>query len=283
MQRQWSQRTVKAGVVTLCLLFVVSMYLGTHSCDNSDKLLQLLKNIQTVFAEHDVPWLLEGGSLLGAVRDGSMIPHEFDNDINIWKGDLDRVLALHDEFASRFGYTLYAADDYIFVKALLNIYYFEWNPHLTLVCARIYDKNLWLYTDIYCDQIIQPSELNEVLEKIDRPPPAKDIKYAWTGGDDMGALRRYSDVYPSKMLQFADVIMPVPKNPEAVLLRQYGETWRSPQPKGVKVFFCSRAMRTVYSLSWLVQLGIVGLLCGFCVHSMGWLPRGTSFRGTQSI
>lgn len=41
-----------------------------------------------------LPWWLDYGSVLGAVRHGGMVPHDKDGDIGMMQGDLERVLQL---------------------------------------------------------------------------------------------------------------------------------------------------------------------------------------------
>lgn len=49
-----------------------------------------------------VRYFIAGGTLLGAVRTGNLIPHDIDFDLDCFKEDEDRILASADMFA-RFG------------------------------------------------------------------------------------------------------------------------------------------------------------------------------------
>lgn len=58
---------------------------------------------------------LDYGSLLGAWRDGGIIPWEFDLDMGVMLEDCDKYLALKDALAKD-GLTLYKRGDYVPAK-----------------------------------------------------------------------------------------------------------------------------------------------------------------------
>ena len=60
--------------------------------DMQDLCLELLKFIDNVCVKHDIPYWLEFGTLLGAVRHEGFIPWDDDVDIGIMKNDLNRFL-----------------------------------------------------------------------------------------------------------------------------------------------------------------------------------------------
>jgi phosphorylcholine metabolism protein LicD len=66
------------------------------------RLYQTLKIVDQIFTEHNIPYWIDGGTLLGAVRHGGIIPWDYDADIEIFDTDRERVLALKEEFA-RYG------------------------------------------------------------------------------------------------------------------------------------------------------------------------------------
>jgi len=54
---------------------------------NESLLLELLKQVIEVFENHKITYWLDGGTLLGAVRDGKFI--DWDNDIDLGSWDMD--------------------------------------------------------------------------------------------------------------------------------------------------------------------------------------------------
>ena len=50
-----------------------------------------------------ISFALEGGTLLGAVREGKMLAFEFDNDISIKKEDFDKLKPLKAVFLQKYG------------------------------------------------------------------------------------------------------------------------------------------------------------------------------------
>ena len=55
-----------------------------------------------VSAKAGIEFALEGGSLLGAIREGTMLLHEYDNDITIRAADLEKLRGLRQVFRDRY-------------------------------------------------------------------------------------------------------------------------------------------------------------------------------------
>lgn len=58
---------------------------------------QLLFYIDKLFTEHDIIYWIDYGTLLGAVRDGAMIPWDTDIDIGILAPDIEKIFALENQ------------------------------------------------------------------------------------------------------------------------------------------------------------------------------------------
>jgi LicD family protein len=65
----------------------------------TDKLFQLLVQLHDTLDRHGIWHSLLFGTLLGAVRDGELIPWDHDLDLLIHRADIDRVVALNEELA----------------------------------------------------------------------------------------------------------------------------------------------------------------------------------------
>jgi lipopolysaccharide cholinephosphotransferase len=72
---------------------------------NTGLIYQMLKVIDQLFTEHNIPYWIDGGTVLGAVRHQGIIPWDDDADLVYYIEDEERILALSDEFA-KYGFIL---------------------------------------------------------------------------------------------------------------------------------------------------------------------------------
>ena len=70
---------------------------------NHKELVRALKVTKHIFDEHDIPFWLNYGTLLGAVREGKIISYDSDIDIGTWFSQTKKIYKLRDEF-SKWGY-----------------------------------------------------------------------------------------------------------------------------------------------------------------------------------
>ena len=54
----------------------------------------ITKDIAAICEENGIPYMLGGGSALGAVRHGGFIPWDDDLDVNVYRKDIDRISLL---------------------------------------------------------------------------------------------------------------------------------------------------------------------------------------------
>ena len=72
-----------------------------------NELVNGLLALKQVFDKHNIPFWLEGGTLLGAVREGKMIAWDNDVDISMWFDEVFKVLDTQKDL-QQLGYELYA-------------------------------------------------------------------------------------------------------------------------------------------------------------------------------
>jgi phosphorylcholine metabolism protein LicD len=63
---------------------------------NKAVLLAMMEKIHDAFSKNNIKYFVDGGSLLGAVRDGGIIPYDDDIDIGVLDRDFERVIPLLD-------------------------------------------------------------------------------------------------------------------------------------------------------------------------------------------
>jgi|SRR5579859_424517 len=87
----------------------------------TEHLLELVDHVHAVLARHRVRHWLDFGTLLGAVRDGELIPWDTDADFGILARDAEGVLALRDELEQD-GHALFVGD-----PAVIRVLFSETN------------------------------------------------------------------------------------------------------------------------------------------------------------
>jgi phosphorylcholine metabolism protein LicD len=70
-----------------------------------NKILEGYKVLHNIFEKNNIFYIIEGGTLLGAVRNEKLIPWDDDGDVFVWKKDQKKIMTLVDEF-SKYGYLL---------------------------------------------------------------------------------------------------------------------------------------------------------------------------------
>jgi len=65
---------------------------------NEHKAIEILTDVKDTFERHNVTFWLDCGTLLGAIRDGKMIPWDHDLDIGMWYRDLDKINNAVEDF-----------------------------------------------------------------------------------------------------------------------------------------------------------------------------------------
>jgi hypothetical protein len=80
-------------------------------------LIDLLKQVKHVLDEHNIEFWLECGTLLGAIRNGTLIPWEHDLDFGVWSEKVsdNTKLSIAQKF-SEIGFKVFVTDNYITIK-----------------------------------------------------------------------------------------------------------------------------------------------------------------------
>jgi phosphorylcholine metabolism protein LicD len=105
---------IAIGIAVGCLLLVILILRKSHSVntitqENVNGLYRTLYFFDKIMTENGIPYFISCGTLLGAIRNGGLIPWDNDIDIGMQSEDISRLLALKDEFAKH-GITLPKTD-----------------------------------------------------------------------------------------------------------------------------------------------------------------------------
>lgn len=226
------------------------------------RMLHILKVVDSICQKHGIQYVLDGGTLLGAVRHGGFIPWDDDLDITVMRKDLKRLRKiLPKELPSDLVYQDCTTD-----------------KNFPFLIAKVRDRNSCLFEElewsrrikekgIYIDII--PMEdmpsltwkkkldywyghcvrgVHHYANKKDTLLSAIVLPFSWAlvtvtrfvnvfrHADQVahvygwGAYNSFSkkDLYPIKRMQFEDMQVCVPSNPDAVLSRLFGDYMQIP-------------------------------------------------------
>lgn len=175
------------------------------SLKDKKDLLYLMKKIHKIFVENEIEYFAVFGTLLGAVRHYGFVPWDDDIDIAVMRKDVDKVLALSEDF-KKVNITMQVSKD--------DEEYKECKKKKLTKCCTI---NL-LYKSFICDIFIMFEMKNGILQY------ASPIwRYAENGGANGYFYKK--DTYPLRLVPFEDTHIYIPKHPFGMLRRAYGDKW----------------------------------------------------------
>jgi len=180
---------------------------------NKAVLLAMMEKIHDAFNKNNIKYFVDGGSLLGAVRDGGIIPYDDDIDIGVLDRDFPRVIPLLD----------------VVFKAGLTI------PHATLNI----DDPLKAFTERTSKDMIKVAVSgmwmkNNETGQIYGTPTIDIFKYTKAGDvvklANLKDRRRFpncyylkTELYPLKEYKFNHITVLGANNPLGYLYRYYGK------------------------------------------------------------
>lgn len=127
------------GLVLLLVSFLLALGWYKSVCDTRSHLKPLLQRATVALDEVHIEYFLDFGTLLGAVRDHDIIPHEYDVDLTLSDEGCSRLPGLRQEFAKH-GLRLYTWDEWIPQK--YNRFLGS-DGYVHVPCARFYNDELW--------------------------------------------------------------------------------------------------------------------------------------------
>lgn len=217
-------------IVIVILIFILSVYNANEKFgevkfdvlkkyvvkkETRDKILNGFKVIHEIFNKHNIFYVIEGGALLGAVRNNKLIPWDDDGDISVWKKDQDKIMSLASEF-DKYGFVL---SDTVHPRVL----------RLLLDKQKQYPFiDLFLYEPPY-----QESNNNRVVRCLPENKedinngvtcdknsccyPDRSVDWWWKNSYNV------NDLFPRKIYKLNDIEVWGPNNPIPYIKGWYGE------------------------------------------------------------
>ncbi len=225
------------------------------------RMLEILKVVDTICQEHHIEYVLDGGSLLGAVRHKGFIPWDDDLDITVMHKDFKRLRKiLPEELPSYLIYQDYTTD-----------------PNYPTLVAKVRDKRSYFYEDEWTDHLKEKGIFIDIIPMEEIPNLLWKKKLDYWYGHCLRGVHNYAgtkdkilsisvlpfvwllvistrlvnyflrtdqvahvygwraynsfskkDLYPIRRMQFEDMQVCVPNNPDAVLTKLFGDYMQIP-------------------------------------------------------
>lgn len=214
------------------------------------KMIPLLKEVKKAFDAYNIPFWLEGGTLLGAIRDGKVIPWDDDIDLAAFYDEAFREIGNISKYFFNLGFDVFNSRTKIsFRKKDVSLSIFLYDHGDYIKRAKVTRKNKLVKNFYYSfmQGLIAPhrdyihkmslrQRLIQITKNIMMSLPGKQQIYElllrfW---DKTGLLIVYdinvsSDcVKKFKRINFCDIKVNVPIKSEKYLEHFYGKEWRIP-------------------------------------------------------
>ena len=157
------------------------------------KLLDILRYMASLLRDNNIPFWLGFGTLLGAVREGKIIPWDTDIDLGFWEKDAEKIIGLTDTIKKDgYGFRVRNAGDTILQIIIGH------SPN----CTRSLCMDSWRVDGF----------LAECIEYPNSNCPAQCL-------DKENMIE----------LEFEGEKLPAPAQPEIILKNFYGADWKTPR------------------------------------------------------
>lgn len=193
-----NQPGITVFVLALALIMMYRVYKHLNDtpvaplCAVHPLLRLLLNRLNTICEKHQIQYWADSGTLLGAVREGGIIPHDDDVDICMTKHQIDRLMSVIDTTKD---------SEVKLYKANFPVYKFEFVgiDRAWIDIFEVEDQdNVFRYKERECQEV-WPNFWNNKIDLFPLQRAKLDSEYVW-----------------------------IPKNPIPYLERCYGKDWQTP-------------------------------------------------------
>lgn len=212
----------------------------------ADQLYQIMEITDRILRKNNIPYSIEGGSLLGAVRHKGLIPWDDDGDFDVLQSDLEKIKALAPEF-SKYGLEVIDVPGWglqVFYEQSPELINTNWNgkkskkPFLDLISIAPVTVVEWkrkieaVKAQIKKEEIQGSEVLNPKLKEIDKIKiEMNDDEIVYVSGQDVGFhdypgyhVTREEWEGPRKVMPFGHLKLLAYQNPIPYLNRTY-DNW----------------------------------------------------------
>lgn len=200
-----------------------------------DKKTEIIFECASILNASSLKWWLEGGTLLGAVRDHRPIPWDDDIDFSLFSSDRDifessivpYLLSQGYEFVNSFKMPITNGGEYTFKKNNINIdFFFLWKDESNLFLTYIAARKTWVSHE-FASNITERIIERKTIKTEDGEE--ETLYYSWV-------YYQIINSFPENLLtslvpiMFCNALCYIPINYRAYLKQKYGD-WEKPVTK----------------------------------------------------
>jgi phosphorylcholine metabolism protein LicD len=166
------------------------------------QLYELMEILDTKFTQAGIQYMVTCGTLLGVVREGKIIPHDDDIDIDVYQDQIDKVVSVLSEICAenpKYHYYPFSLFGYKFVNMESHQIDQDNGAQIDIFIRNRDNENIVYYQHKNAS-ILWPKE----------------------------AVVKKSFVFPLKRAKFGKISVSIPSNPDAILRQFYGNNYMIP-------------------------------------------------------